>query len=114
MYQIKPKWIASRIYDYRTRDLKKEWRSAITPLAKLRMRLGIPASQFHSGNDLAAAGFAVSTFDFAPLVLAGVVVFLLIRDFFSIAIWVSIFYLTALRTPQSKPMANSDPICECI
>jgi hypothetical protein len=39
-----------------------------------------------AATTLPAAGFPMSTFDFAPLLLVGVAVFLLVRDFFSIAI----------------------------
>jgi hypothetical protein len=50
---------------------------------------------------LLAAGLLVSTFDFVDLLLVGVAVFLLTRDFFSIAIFgFSSVNLTALRNTQ--------------
>jgi hypothetical protein len=44
---------------------------------------------FKAETTLLAAGLLVSTFDFTDLPLLGVAVFLLTRDFFSIAIVVS-------------------------
>jgi hypothetical protein len=53
-----------------------------------------------AATTLAAAGLLVSTFDFAVLLLVAGPVFLLARDFFSMAIVsFSSFYLTALRIP---------------
>jgi hypothetical protein len=51
-----------------------------------------------AATTLLAAGLLVSTFDFVDLLLVGVAVFLLTRDFFSIAILASPgFDLSALR-----------------
>jgi hypothetical protein len=52
-----------------------------------------------AATTLPAAGLVVSTFDFAVLLLVAGAVFLLARDFFSMAIVVSPVYLTALRIP---------------
>ena len=54
---------------------------------------------FRAATTLLAAGLLMSTLDFEDLPLAGVAVFLLVSDFFSIAIVVLllVFDLTALR-----------------
>jgi hypothetical protein len=73
---------------------------------------------FIAATTLPEAGLAVSTFDFADLLLVGVVAFLLTRDFFSIAIVVSpvLFncftqYPSASRLPNSVPsLGNLKPL----